>query len=55
MARKVARRTMWTHKVVDRHTGKVVRSYTSERHAVWAAGKLCEEMHSPKRYTVEPY
>lgn len=44
------RNTMFTHKVVDRHTGATVRRYRGERHATWAAAKLCQEMKSPKRY-----
>lgn len=47
------RKTMYTHKIVDRHTGATVRRYRGERHAVWAAAKLCQEMNSPKRYMAQ--
>lgn len=47
-------KTLSRYKVVDKHTGATVRRYRDERHATWAASKLCEEMRSPKRYEAKP-
>lgn len=45
--------TRMRFKVMDRHTGQVVRPYRDHHHAQWAALKLCDEMASPKRYYVQ--
>lgn len=39
--------------VLDKHTGRIVGGYTTERGALNAAAKLCEDYKSPKRYVAK--
>ena len=40
--------------VVDKHTGRTICGYATERGALNGAVALCEKFNSPRRYIVKP-
>lgn len=46
---------IYRHNVVDKHTGRVVGAFSTERGAKNAAAKLEVEFKSPGRYSVAPH